>query len=188
MGSHVKESKKLRTIRIGRAKWVYDGDYLSYRVPKTGKAWPQLVKKFEVADIKVEVALKGKSTVISVFASEAELRTVIEGHASSKSFTRSWFVIPIFASLMALLFIPLGTPKSEQPKKQVVESPKNECSNSNIIRYLEMGETSNVIQPIQISFLGGITAGTIECKGSRYSYTLESKEPKRVLNLNRLDT
>ncbi len=188
MGSHIKGRNKQQAVRIGRTKWIESHEGFSFRVPQTSTAWPHLLKRFEIAGFKANVDVKKRATTISVSASESQLRAILGGHARQNRVSKVWVVIPLVLILGVLASIPLVPATSKTPPAKPEGPTTDQCAESNIIQWLQGKSTSSAIQPLEISLLGGITAGTVQCKGSRYRYTLGSKEPKRVLNLIRLDT
>jgi hypothetical protein len=127
---------------------------------------------------------------VNLIVSE-DLETVqrlLAGRASNSKlpkFALAGIGIPILA---VLCVVPLGNVAKVSHPVKVSKKVIDTCSPDAISSWIEGAGESGYIKALSTSVLGGVTVGTLECKGSRYSYTLGSEEPKRVLKLQKLDS
>jgi hypothetical protein len=116
------------------------------------------------------------------------VQRLLAGRATKSKLSKV-FLAGIGVPIVALLsFVPLGSGASVTHPEKVSKNVIEPCSAQSISGWIEGSGESGVIKALSTSVLGGVTVGTLDCNGSRYSYTLGSEEPKRVLKLQKLDS
>jgi hypothetical protein len=152
-----------------------------------GFAWPILAKRLEIQGALNGILLrKGK-----VFLRAEEIgfhpSSLHRGHARKskfKPFLLASLAIPVLV-LAATTPLVSASEKSDRRPKQAVNTP---CAEDQLRNWLTTGNDGGEIKTLETSLLGGVISGTFECLDARYSYTLGSEEPKRVLKLQKLDS
>ena len=152
------------------------------------KPWPQLANKLDSLGWLESISITNGEVLIDSVADPNLISQVIAGHRTKSKIHKPMVLSIAVVVLIVLSLIPLGKSPKVVPK-QVASAKLSPCSDSLIEQWLE-GHLikGSPIKALDTSILGGVTAGIVECKGARYSYTLGSKEPKRVLNLRKLDS
>jgi hypothetical protein len=109
--------------------------------------------------------------------------------ASGRSKVRKPKFFIVASSATALASAIAFTVFAPTPQVNSFERQKpSPCSPEIITVALESESTQSAISFEREFTIGGVAAGTVTCKDTRYSYALELKEPKRVLKLEKLDS
>ncbi|MEN9609168.1 MAG: hypothetical protein RLZZ06_1099 [Actinomycetota bacterium] len=152
-----------------------------------GAAWPIAANRLDQVGYLHDLSW-GKGAVAMQSEADPELiATVLTGHRAKPKTRRYLLVTAIVPLLIVFSVIPLGKSPVVLHPKQAAQT--NLCSAEQLTKWLEGDITSDPKVKLRgATILGGVTAGVIQCGQSRYSYTLGSKEPKRVLNFVKLDS
>lgn len=153
----------------------------------TGFAWPILAKRLEIQGALRGVHFLNGKVFLRAEENGLHLSSLHRGHARKskfKPFLLASLAIPV---LVLAATTPLGSRDDQSPLvlKQAVTNP---CEEALLRNWLTTGSEDGDIKTIETSILGGVITGTFECLDTRYSYTLGSEEPKRVLKLQKLDS
>ena len=152
-----------------------------------GAAWPIAAYRLDQVGYLHGLSLDKGAVAMESEADPELIATVLTGHRAKPRTRRVLLVIAIVPILIVFGVIPLGRSSVVSHRKQVAQTVP--CSAEQLTKWLEGGNTSDPKVKLRgATILGGVTAGVIECGQSRYRYTLGSKEPKRVLNLVKLDS
>ena len=188
MGNHSKTENSNRGVRISGYLAVQHLEALELTVSAGNNSWPKFANRLQSLGCLIGIEIRMKR--IKFFVSE-DLETVqrlLAGRASKAKlpkFVMAGVGVPVVA---VLGFMPLAheanAPRPVTISQKVIEP----CSAHAISSWIQGAGESDEIKVLSTSVLGGVTVGTIECKGSRYSYTLGSEEPKRVLKLQKLNS
>ena len=187
MGIHAVRSAKNKRVRLFGLVIEEVGDLHEVTFGKFAQAWPLLTRKLENQSLLDGIEMsKGKIT-LKTQADFPLIQSLMSGHVKKSKFTS---IVLATASLLLIgmvSLIPLGSgPEARVVQKKITAS--KDCDYTNLSKWLE-GVTENAeAQAEESSILGGVTVGIIECNGSRYSYTLGSEKPKRVLKLQELNS
>lgn len=188
MGIHLNQVRKADVIRKNGFKMTQHLDYVEVVPSRWNKAWPKLASRFQSLG-----ALKGfetgaRGTKMTVGLELDVIEAMIAGRRRKSRFPKALSFSLLVPVLVVASLIPMKKGEVERIPVKVSRSQTGPCSLDAIGRWLQdAGETED-IQIQGTSILGGVTVGTLVCKGSRYSYTLGSEEPKRVLKLQKLDS
>lgn len=182
--SHFEGTTKLkaRGFRAKQSKGLVE-----IRSTLTGIAWPVLAKRLEIQGAFKEVRFQNGKVFLSAEENGLHLSSLHRRHARNskvKPFILAGLAIPI---LVVLTTTPLGS-KVDQSEISHQEAERNPCEDAQLRKWLTTGNEEADIKSLETSLLGGVISGTLECLESRYSYTLGSDEPKRVLKLQKLDS
>lgn len=154
---------------------------------KLGLGWPALAKKLDNQGVLAGIELKSGRVSLTTSADLPLLRALVQGHGRKSKFVPIVSGLALFVVIGATSFLTLvGNVK--QGKIVKPDTVVNPCDYSMLRKWLTGTAENNHVQLKQSSILGGISSGVIECEGTRYSYTLGSEEPKRVLKLQELDS
>lgn len=183
MTSHRLKLQRLRTNRLGVHLTSF-GDHAEITFGFLAGGWLKSVKRLEALGYEAAVSLTGRTAKVKTNATIKTIQEVLKGYRSKKMLL-VWFLAPISA-LGLLAFKPVYhvTKKATHKAVQVIDF----CSTQSLESWLISGSGDTTAELLESSSMGGVTAGLLECNGKRYSYTLELKEPKRVLKLERLDS
>lgn len=190
MGMHSQSIIANRGVRVAGFSAVQHADLLELFVDRGNNSWPKFAKRLQ--GLGYLLAVETRMTRVKLLLS-VDLETVQRMLSGRKGKTKMpryvlfAFAVPI---TVLLAFLPLGNSAKIATPVQVVKTEIRPCSQVAITNWIEgEGEgESEVLKVLTTAVLGGVTVGTLECKGSRYSYTLGSEEPKRVLKLQKLDS
>lgn len=188
MGIHSKQVGKTGAIRVAGYKIFQHFDHVELMPSYWNKNWPKLASRFESLGALrgLETGAQGTKMIVDL-----DVR-VIEGMISGRRLKRRFPRLIGFGLLVPVLvfasLLPLKNGIPERRPDKAALSANQSCSLDAVGRWLRgLGESED-IKMLGTSVLGGVTAGTLECKGTRYSYTLGSEEPKRVMKLQKLDS
>jgi hypothetical protein len=188
MGNHSQADMRIRGVRISGYLAVQYLDVLELNVSAGNNSWPKFANRLNGLGYLVGIETRMKRVKLIVSEDLETVRRLLDGRARKlklPNFVMAGIGVPI---LVVLGFMPLGhMAKAPQPvtvSQKVIEP----CSAQAISSWIEGSGESGVIKALSTSVLGGVTVGTLDCNGSRYSYTLGSEEPKRVLKLQKLDS
>lgn len=187
MGTRAKIKFKTKAIRFRGVTFEDFDSSCLIKVGLNSKSWPQIAMKLDVAGLSPEISQGKTQTFIRVNALADVCRDIIAGHKMGRKTKPIWFLIGAIPIVVIAGTILLGHKVSPATTK-ITHEIDSSCSEEMIIGWLEGRTNSGEVKLLETSVLGGITAGSIQCKDSRYKYTLGSKEPKRVLNLELLDS
>ena len=188
MGNHSKTEISNHGVRISGYLAVQHLEALELTVSAGNNSWPKFANRLQSLGFLIGIEIRMKR--IKFFVSE-DLETVqrlLAGRtrkAKLPKFLLAGIGIPILAVFCA---VPLGNISNVSQPMKVSKRVIEPCSPDAISSWIEGAGESGHISAISASVLGGVTVGTLECKGSRYSYTLGSEEPKRVLKLQKLNS
>ncbi len=153
----------------------------------TGFAWPILAKRLEIQGAFKGVHCKKGKVFLSAEDNGLLLSSLHRSHARKSKFKPVLLASLAMPVLVFATITPLGSKHDQSVlvQKQVVANP---CEEGQLRNWLTTGEEDGSINALETSILGGVISGTFECLDTRYSYTLGSEEPKRVLKLQKLDS
>jgi hypothetical protein len=188
MGNHA--ALKIKTNWMNFAGYQLQNGDRSMHIRTRGwsHAWPVLAHKLEKHQALkgLEPSVGGGVTLVAELT-ETTLMNLLSSHRAQSKKLKAWLIGLILPMIALLAFIPLGGGEV-QSKKITISQPIDPCGVPTLEAWL-MGTGTVVEARLEKSTsLGGVVVGTLECKGSRYSYTLGSKEPKRVISLKKLDS
>lgn len=182
MTNHRLKLQHLRTSQIGVRLTTFD-DHTEISFGGLAGGWLKSLKRLEALGYEASVSLTGRTAKIRTNASITTIQEVLKRYRSKRSLL-VWLLLPM--PVLGLLgFIPTHHVTKKAPIKIV--PVLDLCSKQSLESWLISGSGDTPAKLLESSSMGGVTAGLIECNGERYSYTLELKEPKRVLKLERLD-
>ena len=187
MGNHSASTSK--------GTWTHCAGYLInagdqftvLRTRQLTQSWPVIAKKLDDQGRLENLRFSEGQVTLATRLSSHTLENLLKGHAKPKATKKALAIALMVAALGVFASIPLGQSQVTLKPKPIVKA-SDPCRISMLQDWL-LG-TKSIEEPRlgKTSVLGGVTVGTIECNGSRYSYTLGSKEPKRVLNLKKLNS
>ena len=188
MGNHLQTDTRDRGVRISGYLAVQLLDALELSVSVGNNSWPKFANRLQGLGLLIGIETRMKRVKLIVSEDLETVQRLLAGRASKAKlpkFVMAGIGIPVLA---VLGFMPLAheanAPRPVTISQKVIEP----CSAHAISSWIQGAGESDEIKVLSTSVLGGVTVGTIECKGSRYSYTLGSEEPKRVLKLQKLDS
>lgn len=151
------------------------------------KSWPRIAQKFHDFGVLQELKSRGRNTTFVLGADKEQVVRILSGRSKKpKGRNRVAIWSSIAAVVIASLF-PLGNQAKGLSPVQQVKQISQTCSATEVSQWLRGDLESNRITISNTSVIGGVTSGTLVCETARYSYTLGSEEPKRVLKLQRLN-
>lgn len=188
MGMHANQVRKSDIVRMAGYKLTKQLDHVDLVPSKWNKSWPKLARRFQSLG-----ALKGFETgtqgaTMKIALELDVIQNMISGRGRKRRFPKALAIGLVVPLLVVASLIPIQKGDTERIALKVATRQTQPCSLEAIGRWLQGVGKSEEIEIRGTSVLGGVTAGTLECKGSRYSYTLGSEEPKRVLKLQKLDS
>ena len=188
MGIHSIQVRKVDVIRLAGYKMTQLYEHVELVPRRWNKAWPKLADRFQsLGALKsLETGVQGIKIFVSLDLAVVE--AMITGRRRPRRFPKVIAFGILVPVLILASLIPIKSGVVERIPEKVTTSSSQPCSLDAIGRWLQgTGETEDI--KIQgTSVLGGVTVGTLDCKESRYSYTLGSEEPKRVIKLQKLDS
>jgi hypothetical protein len=188
MGNHSQTDMRIRGVRISGYLAVQHFEVLELTVLAGNNSWPKFANRLQSLGFLVGIDTRMKRIKLIVSEDFETVRRLLDGRAS-KSKLPKVFLAGIGVPIVALLsLVPLGSGASVSHPEKVSKKVIYPCSPNIISSWIEGSVESGVIKALSTSVLGGVTVGTLDCNGSRYSYTLGSEEPKRVLKLQKLDS
>lgn len=177
-----------RSIRISGYRALQHLDALELVANRSNSSWPKFAKRLQVLGFLNGIETTGDRTSLFVSLDVETVQGILAGRARRKKIP-IWMgfgaAIPVF---MVLAFVPLGSKAPVEHRSTVSKHVSNPCALAAISEWIQGAGEQVEIKALSTSLMGGIEVGTLECKGSRYSYTLGSEEPKRVLKLQKLDS
>ena len=187
MGTHTAEKN--------RKSWTHCGGYAiqttSYgaRLRNTfwSIPWPVLAQKLDSQSKLEKLELSDGSVTMESNLPEDILRNLLLGHRRDRKWNSWWISAALVPVIGIFACVPLSEPRA-QAKPVIVAKAIDPCNLATIEDWLLGSRNSGEPQLGRSVSLGGVTVGTVECRNAKYSYTLELKEPKRVLNLKKLDS
>lgn len=188
MGNHAAVKIKSRWIKSSGVQVNFENSRIRVGNRNLATTWPVIAKRLEVQGDLGAVNLTESEVSLDAKFDSVELRNWLQGHRKTSTFPKRWLLM--WASLVlvgVLACMPLGE------RKVILKSSNHAntidtCSTSELENWLLGKQTLDTPTLGKSTSIGGIVVGTMECKGSRYSYTLGLKEPKRVLNLKKLNS
>lgn len=187
MGNHVATFSNRTWTRFRTFRLMPNESRTKLRVGAIGVAWPVVAKRLEIQGHLGALEHDGNYVLMSSKLNESDLKANLQRHRKVKPARKIWIIIPSLMLIAIISCIPLGEEKHAIEAHPAIQI-REDCDTSLIgswllgegdFSYLKLGKSSS---------LGGVVVGTLECKGERYSYTLGSRDPKRVLNLRKLDS
>ena len=188
MAQHLKLSQPTNQTRISRLIVTETQFGSNIRFPRLGIGWPQLALKLDKLGFNSEISTEGKRLTINTNAKLTELRSMVLGRKLRSKPIKYVMFISLALAIALLAFWPVGAARLPVKHIRSVPPVSQTCGNSEIENWLRGVEDSNDISIVRSSNLGGVNVGTLDCRGARYRYTLESNGSKRVLNLVKLDS
>ncbi len=187
MGNHSRSKVEERSIRISGYRAIQHLESLELVANRFNSSWPKLANRLQSLGFLRGIQVLSNRTSLFVSLDVETVQGIIAGRARRKKVPK-WIgfgaAIPVLA---ALAFVPLGSSAPIQHHANAHKHDLDPCALDSISEWIQGAGESAEIKSLSASLLGGITVGTLECNGSRYSYTLGSEEPKRVLKLQKLD-
>lgn len=188
MGNHTKLFTKNNGQRVRGYRVIQQLDFAEV-IPNWGNStWLKVANRFQSLGVLLNIDVNSKRPSLQVSIDSDAVRAMLSGRSRSRKAPKVAVLGLVLPALLLLSTIPLRTMHPTQKEIVVVKSVINPCSPETIGRWLQGAGESSAITPMGASVLGGVTVGTLKCNGSRYSYTLGSEEPKRVLKLQKLDS
>ena len=188
MGNHAQAKFGNRAVRLSGYQAVQHFETLELTVSAGNNSWPKFASRLQGLGLLIGIETRMKRVKLIVSEDLETVQRLLAGRASKAKlpkFVMAGVGVPVVA---VLGFMPLAheanAPRPVTISQKVIEP----CSAQAISSWIQGAGESDEIKVLSTSVLGGVTVGTIECKGSRYSYTLGSEEPKRVLKLQKLDS
>jgi hypothetical protein len=187
MGIHVGRCTKNKSIQMHGLKLEELNAFIRVTFGTLAQAWPVLARRLDNQGFLDGIEISKRKVFLRTQADFSLIRALQSGHGKKSKLPT--FVLAT-ASLMLIGFlslIPLGSGSEGRVVKNKT-TPINHCDYKNLSKWLEGVSENPEALAKEATILGGVTVGIIECKGSRYSYTLGSEKPKRVLKLQKLDS
>ena len=189
MGIHSNQVRKVDVIRMNGFKLTLHQDHVEVMPSHLNKAWPKLAGRFQMLGVLKGFETGAQGTKMIVGLELGVIETMISGQRRRKGrFRKALGISLIIPVLVVASLIPMKSGAVERIPVKVSTRQSEPCSLDAIGRWLQGAGESEDIKIQGSSVIGGVTAGTLDCNGSRYSYTLGSEEPKRVLKLQKLDS
>ena len=187
MGIRAFESSTSKPITFGSFRLSTNQGDITIRLKAKAVPWPVTASRLDKAGLLKSIQVCGNEVQLNSAADEEQVKQLLAGHRKSRKPKLRYLFVPLVPILVIASLLPLG--HSMKGAAEHLSGVKQECSDEVISKWLEGGiQNVKQLSLISTTVLGGVTSGTLQCKDSRYSYTLGSKEPKRVLNLKRLDS
>jgi hypothetical protein len=186
MGVH-EQKRESKTVWTRQGLVVTSTDeLLEIKFAPHFKSWPKLVRRLEIQGSSCEVKLVGKTLSVITTAELQHIQTLLGNRRLiKKPKLRFILLAPGLVVLGALSFA--LQPQNYSTQLRVESIPNDECG----IEYLSKAIISDSPNPNLLektsSNLGGIESGTFFCAEAKFGYTLELKEPKRLIRMLKLD-
>ena len=187
MGTHKYEQKPRA---VSKGKGIKVDSQVGFHVLTFGpnfKSWPKLVRRLESHDYSCQLELIGKALTVTTTAELQDIKKLL-GNRKKKTNPKLRLILatPVLLALGALSITLQPENYSTQAEAELIAI--DDCG----IGYLTNTIVSETPHPKILnrrsSQLGGIETGTFVCGNSTFSYTLDLKEPKRVLSVLELDS
>jgi hypothetical protein len=185
MALHQKPEPTSKVFRIKGSKVTRLDGVTTVEFGPFATNWPKFARKVEALGFPVQVSKSANRVVIECRAEMKLVQEILKGHRRGRKNLLPIFAMVATVAIGMLANIRLG--ESEVNVKPKTASTPNICSPQSIEDWLVSGKQNDSISLMQSNSLGGVTVGVLSCSEHRYSYTLELKEPKRVLKLETLD-
>jgi hypothetical protein len=186
MGVH-EQKRESKTVWTRQGLVVTSTDeLLEIKFAPHFKSWPKLVRRLEIQGSSCEVKLVGKTLSVITTAELQHIQTLLGNRRLiKKPKLRLFLVAPVLVLLGAFSLSLRPQNYSTQLKAESITN--DECG----IEYLSNAIISDSPNPNLLertsSSLGGIESGTFFCAEAKFGYTLELKEPKRLIRMLKLD-
>ena len=167
--------KKVGTVTVS----TYDGRS-TIKFGFWHKSWPKLANRLRSRGFSVEVLNHRNRIGLETNASPEMIFALVKPRRVGKVLP----IVSVVAASLALASISPVKPSLVRPKQTVSNET---CTSEWLLAEIakEQSDPANTFQKrVQI---GGVESGLVTCKGSKYSYTLDLGETKRVLRLVKLD-
>ena len=188
MGNHSKHFTKNMGQKIQGYRIIQHSDFVEIIPNRWNQSWTRLAHRLQTLGVLLSLRESPHKPTLLVSIDGDEVLAILSGRRIKRRIPNVAAFGLALPALLMLGTIPLGSKPMVTSAVVPARSEVNKCAPETITKWLEgSGESLNVT-PLSTSFLGGVTVGTLECQGSRYSYTLRSEDPKRVLRLQRLNT
>lgn len=188
MGSRAYVKSRLATVRKANFKISVKQGFTEVRTTTWSKSWPKIAQKFLDFGVLREIKPRGRNITFVVELNKDQVVQILSGRSQkSKGNTRVIIWLSITGIIIASLF-PLGKQMKGISAVRVPNNLGHSCTTLEVSKWLRGDSKTNRMTILETSVIGGITSGTLLCESTKYSYTLGSKEPKRVLKLQKLDT
>ena len=188
MGNRVAQPKNTQRINFRGLTLEVGLEGTSLWSGLRGLPWPVVARRLDLmGQLRALNYARGRVVMVSNCEADHVVSSFGRHRTRAKSKTGKRWLLIIIPVLIVLSMVPLGSrPKSITPTPKVVV---NQCSVTAIENWLAgKFPSSSKVKILESAVLGGVTSGLLECDQVRYSYALGSKEPKRVLNLRKLDS
>jgi hypothetical protein len=188
MGNHSKSITVNAFARVAGYRVLQHVDGLELIANRKNNSWPKFANRLRSLGFLSGIQTQSKQTRLFVSVDFETIQGLLASHARKSRVSRSVIAgvaVPVAA---ILCFVPLGGKSVVQKPPKSLHKTAEPCSLEVIRKWIEGSDESNEIKALSTSVLGGVTVGTLECEDGRYSYTLGSEEPKRVLKLQKLDS
>lgn len=187
MGLHIQSNALRKPLRLGGFRVVVLEEYIEVYGGPFCVPWPILARKLDGQGWLVRVLKANGKVSLQVSCSSDDLRALILGRRKRSRFPKPISIASVITVLTVAAMIPIGANRVDR-RPSSLKNVASPCTSEGITSWLQESQSLAEARVLEASEIGGVTAGTLECKGSRYSYTLRSEEPKRVLKLLKLDS
>lgn len=188
MGNHAKNQTKPDRTRLKGYRVIQQLEGLELVPNPWNGSWLKFASRLQSLGALEYVDASSRTPKLYVSLDADVVKSMLSGRRIARRLPRVAAYGLILPVLLVLGVMPLGPKPSVQNDVVIPKTKINPCSPEVISQWLQGAGESQEITPLGTSVLGGVTVGTLECKGSRYSYTLGSEEPKRVLKLQKLNS
>lgn len=186
MGVHESSKSRSKLVLIKGLFVRVHPNHLVVSFGPLAKSWPIVWRRLKISGIEVAIP---KSRNFSIWV-ETDLETFRSALKSRKlrSKVNSRLVFAACSGIAVLAAGSLFPMGSEAQPLRVKTKATTECSLSQLQRSIVGDQENENVRFLTATEFGGVYSGEIDCKGARYSYTLESKGLERVLKVRKLDT
>lgn len=188
MGNHAKNQTKPDRTRLKGYRVIQQLEGLELVPNPWNGSWLKFASRLQSLGALEHVDASSRTPKLFVSVDASVIKSMLSGRRIARRFPKVAAFGLTLPVLLVLGVMPLGSKPSVQSDVVTSKIKINSCSPETIGKWLQGSGESQEIMPLGTSVLGGVTVGTLECKGSRYSYTLGSEEPKRVLKLQKLNS
>lgn len=188
MGNRVAQPRNIQRINVRGLTLEVGLDGTSLWSGLRGIPWPVFARRLDLmGQLKALNYASGRVVMVTNCEADDVVSSFGSHRTRAKSKTGKRWLLILIPVLFVLSMVPLGpSPNSINPRPKAVV---NQCSVTAIENWLAgKFPTSSKVKVLESAVLGGVTSGLLECDQVKYSYALGSKEPKRVLNLRKLDS
>jgi hypothetical protein len=151
------------------------------------KSWPKIVQRLENHGFSCEMKLVGKTLSVTTSAELQQIQALLGNRRMMKK-SKLWLILltPVLLVLGSLSFTIQPQSHSTELKAKSIQNDK--CGIEHLAKAIISDFPNTNVLERTSSRLGGIESGAFVCEGAKFSYTLELKEPKRVISLLKLDS